>query len=460
MFKKIKHIHFVGIGGSGMNGIAEILINLGYKISGSDVKETEVTQRLVKMGGNIFIGHHKDNINDVHVVVSSTAIDRDNVEIKEAKRKNIPVIRRAEMLAELMRLKYAVAVAGTHGKTTTTSMAAWVLAKGGLDPTVVVGGRFNNIGGGAKLGKGDYLVAEADESDGSFLKLTPTIAVITNIDNDHLEYYGNIENIQKAFIQFINKVPFYGCAILCNDDINIRNIYNKIERKYFTYGIKKPADFFAGNIKFGELGSEFDVEQKGKKLGRIKTGILGMHNVSNALASIACGLELGIDFSCIAEALGDFKGVKRRMEIVGKENDILIIDDYGHHPTAIQFTLATIKTIWPQRRMVVLFQPHRYTRTRDHYREFGESFRDADVVKIMDIYPAGEKPIPGITTKLILESIKKHNEDVECFPSNDTFQKRLMNVLRPGDVVVTLGAGDVWKKGKSLLKLLGGERIN
>ncbi|MCK5533835.1 UDP-N-acetylmuramate--L-alanine ligase [bacterium] len=452
MFKKIKHIHFVGIGGSGMNGIAEILINMGYRVSGSDLKETEVTQRLAKMGGNIFIGHRRENINDVHVVVSSTAIDRNNIEIQEAKTKNIPVIRRAEMLAELMRLKYAVAIAGTHGKTTTTSMTAWVLAQGGFDPTVVVGGRFNNIGGGAKLGKGDYLVAEADESDGSFLKLTPTIAVITNIDNDHLDYYGNMENIQKAFVQFINKVPFYGCAILCNDNKNLRDIYEQIDRKYFTYGVETPADFFAGNIKFGEVGCEFDVEQKGEKLGRVKIGVLGMHNVSNALAGIVCGLELGIDFSCIKEALGDFKGVKRRMEIVGEENGFLVIDDYAHHPTAIQFTLETIKKIWPHRRLVVVFQPHRYTRTRDLYQKFGECFKDADIVKILDIYPAGEKPIPGITSQLILKNIKKHGKDIQYFPLNDAFQVNLTNLLRPRDIVITLGAGDVWKTGRCLLE--------
>lgn len=454
MFKKIKHIHFVGIGGAGMSGIAEILINMGYRVSGSDLKGTEVTQKLARMGGHIFIGHYEKNIDEVHVVVSSTAINKDNVEIKEAKKRKIPVIRRAEMLAELMRLKYAVAIAGTHGKTTTTSMTAWVLAKGGFDPTVVVGGRFNNIGGGAKLGNGEYLVAEADESDGSFLKLTPTIAIITNIDNDHLEYYGSVENIQKAFVQFINKVPFYGCAILCNDDINLRNIYKQVERKYFTYGIETPADFFASDIKYGEFGSEFDVEQKGNKLGRMKLNIPGIHNISNALSSIACGLELGIDFFHIAEALKEFQGVKRRMEIVGEEKGILVIDDYGHHPTEIQFTLLSIRKMWPKRRVIVIFQPHRYSRTRDLHQKFGESFENADVVKLLDIYSAGEEPLPGVKATLILENIKQYGKDVQYFPSIDELKQNLFSTLHPLDIVVTLGAGDVWKIGKTLLEYL------
>ncbi len=454
MFKKIKHIHFVGIGGSGMSGIAEVLINLGYKVSGSDLKETEVTKRLADLGGRIFIGHYKDNVNEVHVVVTSTAVDKNNVEVKEAERRNIPVIPRAEMLAELMRLKYAVAVAGTHGKTTTTSMVAWVLAKGGLDPTVVVGGRFNNIGGGAKLGNGEYLVAEADESDGSFLKLTPTIAIVTNIDNDHLDYYGNLDSIKEAFVQFVNKIPFYGCAILCNDDVNLKSIYGRIKRKYFTYGINTPSDFLARNIKYGKFGSEFDVEQKGKKLGRVQLSIPGVHNISNALSSIVCGLELGIDFSYIAEALKDFQGVKRRLEVIGKEKEILIIDDYGHHPTEIQSTLLTIRKTWPKRRIISIFQPHRYTRTRDLYEKFGESFGNADMVKLLDIYPAGEKPLPGVKATLILESIKRNGKDVRYFSSDDDLKKDLFNVLRPDDIVVTLGAGDVWKIGKSLMEYL------
>ena len=435
-----------------MSGIAEVLINLGYKVSGSDLKQTEVTERLASLGGKIFIGHRPEQIRNAHVVVTSSAVLPDNPEVVQAKKLKIPVIPRAEMLAELMRLKYAVTIAGTHGKTVTTSLVSMVLAEGGLDPTVVIGGRLKNIGSSAKLGRGEFIVAEADESDGSFLKLTPTIAMVTNIDDDHLDHYKTLDNIKDAFTQFVNKVPFYGSIILCGEDENIKSIIPQITRKYYTYGIGKNYDFYAENIVYREMDSEFDICFSGKNLGRLTIHLPGAHNVVNSLGAAAVGIELGIELEKIRKAFLDFTGVSRRLEVKARKKEIVFIDDYGHHPTEIRVTLETIKSIWPDRRLLVIFQPHRYTRTRDLAKKFGPSFNSVSRVWLTDIYSAGEKPIPGISSSLILESFPaEKRETVTLSSDRDAIIKEVAKSLRPRDVLVTLGAGDVYKIGEEIL---------
>ncbi|MBN1383548.1 MAG: UDP-N-acetylmuramate--L-alanine ligase [Elusimicrobia bacterium] len=455
--KKFRNIHFVGIGGSGMSGIAEVLLNLGFNVSGSDLKESDVTKHLAGLGAKVKIGHKKENIEDApaDVVVTSTAVKKDNPEVVAAHSRKIPVIPRAEMLAELMRLKYSIAIAGCHGKTTVTSMTSLILANAGLDPTAVIGGKFNNFGTGAKMGNGEYLVAEADESDGSFLKLFPTFAVVTNIDNDHLDHYGTLENVKDAFIQFINKIPFYGYTILCNDDENIKSIIPKIKRRYYTYGLSGSADFKAESVKTTITGSKFDVSYRGKILGNIDLKIPGKHNILNALAGIVCGYELDIKFDVIAKALLDFDGVGRRLERKGSYKDVIFIDDYGHHPTEIKATLSAIKSINPNKRLFVLFQPHRYTRTQLLQDEFGTAFVDADVVRILDIYAASEKPIPGISSQTIIDSVKKTGgNDVAKFKT----VKNIVKEIKNGDIVLTLGAGDIWKKSAEFLKVLNDDK--
>jgi UDP-N-acetylmuramate--alanine ligase len=452
MLKNIQHIHFVGIGGSGMSGIAEVLINLGYKVSGSDLKQTEVTQRLASLGGKIFIGHKPGQVRNAHVVVTSSAVLADNPEVVQARKLKIPVIPRAEMLAELMRLKYAVTIAGTHGKTVTTSLVSMVLAEGGLDPTVVIGGRLKNIGSSAKLGKGEFIVAEADESDGSFLKLTPTIALVTNIDDDHLDYYKTLDNIKSAFTEFVNKVPFYGSIILCGEDENIKSIIPQITRKYYTYGIGKNYDFYAENIIYKEMDTEFNICFSGKNLGKLTIHLPGAHNVVNSLGAAAVGIELGIELEKIRKAFLDFTGVSRRLEVKARKKDIVFIDDYGHHPTEIKVTLETIKSIWPERRLLVIFQPHRYTRTRDLAKKFGPSFNNVSRIWLTDIYSAGEKPIPGISSSLILESFPAEKRETIALSSDrEAMIKEVVKSLRPHDVLVTLGAGDVYKIGEEIL---------
>ncbi len=436
-----------------MSGIAEVLINLGYKVSGSDLKQTEITQRLASLGGKIFIGHKPEQIGNAHVVVTSSAVLPDNPEVVQAKKLKIPVIPRAEMLAELMRLKYAVTIAGTHGKTVTTSLVSMILAEGGLDPTVVIGGRLKNIGSSAKLGKGEFIVAEADESDGSFLKLTPTIALVTNIDDDHLDHYKTLDNIKSAFTQFVNKVPFYGSIILCGEDENIKSIIPQITRKYYTYGIGKNYDFYAENIVHKEMDTEFDLCFTGKNLGRLRIHLPGVHNVVNSLGAAAVGIELGIELEKIKKAFLDFTGVSRRLEVKARKKDIVFIDDYGHHPTEIRVTLETIKSIWPERRLLVVFQPHRYTRTRDLAKKFGLSFDSVSRVWLTDIYSAGEKPIPGISSSLILESFPSDKRETVTLSSDrNAIIKQVIKSLRPRDVLVTLGAGDVYKIGEEILK--------
>ena len=457
MFKKIQNIHFVGIGGAGMSGIAEVLLNLGYKVTGSDLKDTETVSRLRSLGGNIFIGHRESNVKGADVVVVSTAIEATNPEVTEAIRQKIPVIPRIEMLAELMRLKYGVAIAGTHGKTTTTSLVAVVLAKGDLDPTAIIGGKLNNIGSGAKLGQGEFLVAEADESDGSFLKLTPTIGVITNIDDDHLDYWKNIENIHNAFVEFANKTPFYGSTIICGDDPGVRAVMPRLKRKYVTYGLAvnsvSNCDLIAHNIEFAGFGAEFDVVYYENNLGRVRLNVPGLHNVYNALAAIGVGLELDIPFATIAEGISDFKGVVRRLQLKGEAHKIIIMDDYGHHPTEIKATLAALKKYWPKK-LVVIFQPHRFSRTKLLAAEFSTAFAQADELIVMDIYSAGEKFLPGVSSQLVIDQVKKTGfTNIRYLPT----RKEVVDYLAesPGDtLVLTLGAGDVWKAGEELLSRL------
>ncbi|MDR2425702.1 MAG: UDP-N-acetylmuramate--L-alanine ligase [Endomicrobium sp.] len=450
MFRKHRNMHFVGIGGSGMSGIAEVLINLGHNVSGSDLKKTDVTEHLAAIGAKIYIGHDEKNIKNTEVVITSTAVSKSNPEVMAALKNKIPVIPRVEMLAELARLKYSVTIAGTHGKTTTTSLTALVLDEGGFDPTIVIGGRLKNLNTSARLGRGEYIVAEADESDGSFLKLSPAITVVTNIDNDHLDYYGNMENLKNAFINHINSVPFYGAAIICSDDKIVKEIIPQINRKYVTYGLSGNPDIKAENIKVLPQCTSFDVIYEGKKAGNVCIRIPGKHNILNALASIGVGLYLAIPFNHIASAINKFDGVGRRLEIKGEKNGITVIDDYGHHPTEVDATIKAIKHFWPERKLWVLFQPHRYTRTQNLFGEFGKSFKDADFVKVLEIYAAGEKAIEGVSSQLILDSLKENNCSVEIFTNLKNFSKE----LRPGDIVLTLGAGDVWKKGEELLTLI------
>jgi UDP-N-acetylmuramate--alanine ligase len=454
MFKKIQHIHFVGIGGIGMSGIAEVLLNLGYRVTGSDLKESDTTQRLRQLGGEILIGHRAENVTDPHVVVISSAVKRDNVEVVAARERQIPVIPRAEMLAELMRLKYAVAIAGAHGKTTTTSMVATVLAAGGVDPTVVIGGKLNSLGSNAKLGQGEFLVAEADESDGSFLKLTPTIAVVTNIDEEHLDYYKDIAEIKDAFLAFINKVPFYGVAILCLDQKHIQSLIPLVQKRYVTYGMSTQADCRARDVVLMPLGSKFRVVNHSGDLGWFELAVPGMHNVSNSLAAIAVARELDIDVEVIRKSLRDFSGVQRRFQIKGEVKGVLVVDDYGHHPTEVRATLAAARTS-DGRRVVCVFQPHRFTRTKHLLEEFFTAFHQADRVIIMDIYAAGEQPIPGVSGQAVVEGVKRYgHRDAAYIAGKDEVVEHLLTTLRPGDLLLTLGAGDVWKIGERVLEKL------
>jgi UDP-N-acetylmuramate--alanine ligase len=452
MFRKIQKLHFVGIGGIGMSGIAELLLNLGYQVSGSDLKRSQVTDRLAALGGKIYIGHQASNVEGANVVVISSAVRPDNVEVIQAKQLQIPVIPRAEMLAELMRLKYGVAIAGAHGKTTTTSMIATVLVNGGFDPTVVIGGRLNAFGSNAKLGKGDFLVAEADESDGSFLKLTPAIAVITNIDREHLDHYADLAEIQSAFIAFANKVPFYGAAVLCLDDPNVQAIIPRIERRIVTYGTSSQADLVASHIEYHDFGAACQVRYKGNSLGRLHLQIPGKHGVLNSLAAVATAIELDIPFEKIASALASFQNADRRFQIKGNKKGILVVDDYGHHPTEIVATLSAARNAC-DRRIVAVFQPHRYTRTQALADDFARAFNHADVLLVLPIYAASEEPIPGVTAEMLVDQMKKFgHRDVRYAANFSAIRQILKDALRDGDLLLTLGAGDVWKVGEEFLK--------
>jgi UDP-N-acetylmuramate--alanine ligase len=441
---KIQRIHFIGIGGSGMSGIAEVLINQDYEVSGSDPSSNRVTDHLKTLGADIRHNHSAENVSGKHVVVVSSAISDDNVEVQAAREQSIPVIPRAEMLAELMRMKYGIAIAGTHGKTTTTSLVATVLAAGSLDPTVVIGGRIKNMGGHAKLGQSQYLIAEADESDGSFLKLSPTLAVVTTLDEEHMDFYLTIENMKSTFLQFLNRIPFYGAAILCVDDANLQSLLPRIEKRTITYGLKSQADYTARNISVEGLKTYFTVYHHGKKLGKILSGALGRHNVCNTLAAVAVGMELNMDFPTIAESLKTFTGVQRRFEILKQSESLIIVDDYGHHPVEIQATLSTAKEVWPDRRLVIVFQPHRYSRTKHLMESFFSSFNDADQLLLLDIYSAGEEAEEGIHSQRIAEGVKEFgHKNVEYIGSTQSVIPHLQKILKPGDIVMTLGAGNI-----------------
>jgi UDP-N-acetylmuramate--alanine ligase len=451
MRHRVRKVHFVGIGGIGMSGIAEVLLNLGYRVTGSDLAESETTHRLQRLGAEVCVGHRAENIKEADVVVTSSAVRKENPEVLAAQGRLIPVIPRAEMLAELMRMKYAIAVAGTHGKTTTTSMIATVLAHGGLDPTAVIGGKLNAFGSNAKLGQGDLLVAEADESDGSFLKLTPTIAVVTNIDPEHLDHYRNLEEIQEAFLEFINKVPFYGLAVLCLDHENVQALIPRVAKRFVTYGLTTQAHYRATDISFNGLTTTFRAFENDRELGLLSIRMPGLHSVYNALATLATSLELDLGFGAVKEALGAFSGVQRRFQVKGEWGGVMVVDDYGHHPAEIKATLSAAKSGWG-RRTVVVFQPHRYTRTRDLFKDFLTAFNQADVLFLMGIYAAGEDPIPGVKAEDLCDGIKGHgHKDVTLVPEKDKIVKRLLPRLRPGDMVFTLGAGDVWKVGEALI---------
>jgi len=454
MFGRVKHVHLVGIGGTGMSGIAEVLLNLGYVVSGSDLKRSETTERLAELGGTVSYGHDPVHIAGADVVVVSSAVHEDNPEVVEARRSMVPVIPRVEMLAELMRMKFSVAVGGAHGKTTTTSLVSAVLSEGGLDPTVVVGGKLKTIGTGGRLGASEYVVAEADESDGSFLKLSPTIAVVTTIDEEHLDYYSGLDEIKEAFTHFANSVPFYGCSIVCLDQQNIQSIIGGIERRVITYGLSSQADVQAQDVDAsGEL-TKFTVDAGGRRLGEIEITMPGLHNVYNSLAAVAVGLELGVGFTDIAKGLREFEGIARRFEIKGEVNDVHVLDDYGHHPAEIRTTLSAAASRW-NGRLVVLFQPHRYSRTQKLVDEFGHSFYDATVLFVTGIYAAGEDPIEGVTGETIVEAARRYgHRRAEYIESLDELYARAMDTIEPGDVVVTLGAGDIYKVGERILAAL------
>ncbi len=458
MFKSIKNIHFVGIGGIGMSGIAEILINQGFKVSGSDLHLTEVTKRLEELGAKIYEGHSADNVKDIDVLVYSSAVIPDNPEVRAAADRNIPIIKRAEMLAETMRMHYGIGIAGTHGKTTTTSMVGLTLTEGGIDPTIIVGGKLSGLGGtNARLGNGEFIVVEADEFDRTFLKLTPTIAAITTLEREHLDTYKDLDDIKTAFIEFANKVPFYGFVVICLDEPALQDIIPSINKTVFTYGTTAQADVRAIDIEFEGFSSKYTVIYKGKELGQIKLNIPGEHYVKNSLVAVTIGIELGIDFNIIKKALEKFTGVYRRFETKYK-NDILVLDDYAHHPTETSATLAGIRAAW-DRRLVVVFQPHLFSRTKDFYQDFGRSFLNSDVFICTDIYPAREKPIEGVSGELIANITKKYgHKNVHYIADKNAVPEKLMEIKKKDDIIVTMGAGDIWKYGEKFVQLLKEEK--
>lgn len=454
MMKTVKNVHFVGIGGIGMSGIAEILLSQGFTITGSDLNKTEVTDRLESLGIKVFEGHSPENLKDADVVVFSSAVNLENPEVKEAIARKIPVIKRSEMLAECMRMKYGIGIAGTHGKTTTTSMVGLVLTEAGIDPTIIVGGKLSSLGGtNARLGQGEYIVVEADEFDRTFLKLTPTIAAITTLEKEHLDTYKDLEDIKAAFVEFANKVPFFGFVVLCLDEPALQDVIPQINKKIFTYGITPQADVRATDIVHSQNHSEFTVMYLGKELGKLKLNIPGLHNVKNSLAAITIARQMSVEFSVIKKALESFNGVYRRFE-TKYDNEIMVIDDYGHHPTEINVTLDGIRRGW-NRRLVAVFQPHLFSRTRDFYAEFGRSFLNSDVFICTDVYPAREKPIEGITGALIADTAKKFgHKHVFYEPDKTKVPELLQKIYKKGDIVITMGAGDIWKFGEKFVQYL------
>jgi len=438
-----------------MSGIAELLMSLGYRVSGSDLKLTSITKRLEKLGAVIFQGHRGDQIADSNVIVTSTAISADNPEVLAARKKSIPIIPRAEMLAELMRIKYSIAVSGAHGKTSTTSMVAAILHTAGLDPTVVIGGLLKSIGTNALHGNGEYIVAEADESDGSFLKYSPAIAAVTNIDLEHLDFYRDIEDIKDNFVKFINSVPFYGLAVICLDNEHIQDILPRITVRYTTFGLSNQADLQARDISFKERKGIFKVIHRGDILGEIILNLAGKHNISNALAAIAVGLELNIAFNTIKKALEKIEGVNRRLEIKGEKRGILVVDDYGHHPTEVKTTLMAVRECWPEKRIVVVFQPHRYTRTKALFDEFTRAFYQSDILFVLPIYAASEAPIEGVNSDILCMGIREHGHKNVSFAADLKENISLLSdAVQEGDLVLTLGAGDVYTIGEKLLEIL------
>jgi len=455
MYQSNYHIHFVGIGGIGMSGIAELLINLGYTVSGSDLKLSPITQRLEQKGAKIFQGHAKSQIEGANVIVTSSAISQKNPEVVQAKQMVIPIIPRAEMLAELMRIKYSIAVSGAHGKTSTTAMISQILNTAGLDPTVIIGGLLQGLDTNALHGNGDFIVAEADESDGSFLKYSPAIAAVTNIDLEHLDFYKDIEDIKDTFVQFINSVPFYGLAILCLDNEHVQDILPKILVRYTTFGMSAQSDLQAREISFLDGKSRFSVFHQNINLGEINLNIAGQHNISNALAGIATALELKIPFATIKKALEEIQGVKRRLEIKGIKKGILVMDDYGHHPTEIMATLTAIRESYPEKRLIVVFQPHRYTRTQGLFDEFTRSFYQSAALIVLPIYAASETPIPGVDSKTLCDGIKAHgHKDVTFAPDFTQALSMVTHKAGKGDLILTLGAGDIYTLGERLLEIL------
>lgn len=464
MFERYRVIHFVGIGGIGMSGIAELLHNLGYEVTGSDLKDSETTRRLRELGIKVSTGHGAENIGNAHVVVISSAVSDDNPEVIEAKRKSLPVIPRAEMLAELARLKYGILVAGTHGKTTTTSLISTILAHCGFDPTVVIGGRLKATGSNARLGQGEFLVAEADESDGSFLKLSPTVAVVTNIDREHMDFFKTIDSLKEAFLSFMNKIPFYGVSIVCIENEHLRELLPSIHRRYVTYGFTHDAELRAVNVRKGFMSMSFETIYRGKNIGEFDLPLAGTHNILNSLAAIGAALELQIDISKIREGLKSFGGIQRRFEFKGEVNGIKIFDDYGHHPTEIKAILKAAREglfISSQQsdtetgRLFVVFQPHRYTRTKDLMDEFAPSFNDADSLILLAVYSAGEKPIKGANSETLLKRIKKAGHKSAVYiKDKEKAIEHIITALQRGDMLLTLGAGDVWKIGDEVLDTL------
>jgi UDP-N-acetylmuramate--alanine ligase len=453
-YRKLKHIHMVGIGGTGMNGIAEVLLNLGHGVSGSDLHENEATQRLARLGARIAIGHKTENVREAEVVVVSSAVHDDNVEVRKARALKIPVIPRAEMLAELMRMKYGIVVAGAHGKTSTTWMTALVLLAGGYDPTIIVGGRLNTIGANAKLGEGDFIVAEADESDRSFLYLSPFIAVLTNIDEEHLDQYRDVEEIKRTFINFANKVPFYCPVVLCLDDPNLQSIIPEIERKIITYGFTAQSDIFARDYRFDAFSSASNIFYQGKRLGEMKLNVPGKHNILNALAATAVGMDLDIPPGTIFQALESYTGTGRRFELKKTVRDIMVIEDYAHHPTEIMATLEAAKRGW-KRRVMAVFQPHRYTRISHLMKAFASAFNQADVLVVTEIYPAGEAPIAGISGKTLYEEILRYGHKEAFFePDLGKVPGLVGKLALPNDIVLVLGAGNITRAIPGIIEKL------
>lgn len=446
MFRSVKKLHFVGIGGIGMSGIAELLLNLGFEISGSDVQESEITRRLASLGAEVFTGHRKENLDDSHVLVYSSAVRENNPELLAAREKGIPIIRRAEMLGELISVKEtSIAVGGTHGKTSTSSMIGALLTDAGKDPTLVVGGLVHTLKSNTQLGKGDIIVVEADEYDRSFLMLKPTLAVVTNIELEHTDCYADLEDLQGAFRQFCNSVPFYGSVVVCIDSPGVQEIIAGIKRPLITYGFSNQADVQAEDIQFDETRTSFTVIHAGHRLGRLTIQVPGIHNVSNALAAVAIGLEMGLDFAALSRGLAAYQGVRRRFDIKGVRNGIMVVDDYAHHPTEVKATLKAAKTGW-DRRIVAVFQPHLFTRTRDFYRDFARNFLGSDVLIVTDVYPAREDPIEGITGKLVADAARELGHRNVIYEADlEHVIPRLNELARPGDMVITLGAGTIWR---------------